>query len=72
MHAAADTNLEAVASELRFIRRHVQTIECTRGDDFECVDQIVLSVNEALAALEAHALSLSPDATDDLSLPEAA
>lgn len=72
MADTADKNLTLIAAELKFIRRHVQSIECSRGDDFETVDEIVMAVQSALAALEEYELGLQPDATDDLSLPEAA
>jgi hypothetical protein len=59
---AEDNNLKLIESELKFISRHVQTIEGAGGSDFEAVDEICLAVNSALRALAEYKLSLQPDA----------
>jgi hypothetical protein len=53
-----DKNLRTIAQELRFIGRHVQTIEGVGGPDFEAVDEIAMAVNSALRALNEYKLSL--------------
>ena len=65
MYAAADKNLKLISQELAFIRRHVHTIECSRGEYFETVDRIALAVQSALEALDEYKLSLEPEVTEE-------
>jgi len=65
MQSTEDKSLHTVAAELRFIGRHVQTIECSRGCDFEAVDEIAMAVRAALDALEKHQSPVQPDVTGE-------
>ncbi len=69
MHTAADKHLSALEKDLRFITREVSGLSTS---DFESVDAINAALRDMKAELEALRLALAPDATDDLSLPEAA
>lgn len=60
MQTARDKHLQIMEHELRFISRHVQTIEGAGGSDFEAVDEICISINSALRALSEYRLSLHP------------
>lgn len=57
---AADKNLSLIESELKFIRRHIQTVEGAGRSDFEAVDEIGMSVESALLALFEYRLGLEP------------
>lgn len=67
-----DKSLSLIAHELKFIRRQIQQVEGAGRSDFEIVDEVGMAVESALQALEEYELSLQPDATDELSLPEVA
>lgn len=71
----ADKNLRLLEQELKFIARHVQTIEGANSHDFETVDEIAMATNSALRALAEHNLSMQPAAEEipaGVALPEAA
>jgi hypothetical protein len=73
--ALQDTNLKLIETELRFIGRHVQTIEGAGGSDFEAVDEIGMAVESALRALAEYKLSIQPASEEipaGVTLPEAA
>jgi hypothetical protein len=57
MHAAEDTNLKLIETELRFISRHANNLPT---DDHESVHEISLAVNSALTALAEYRLGLQP------------
>lgn len=70
----ADKHLQILEQELRFIARHVQTIDGT-GADFDKADELAVVTNSALRALAEYNLSLQPDAEAvpaGVALPEAA
>lgn len=56
MNAAEDKNPTLIENELRFIRRHVQSID----GNFDAVDEIGMAVESALRALHEYNLSLQP------------
>ena len=60
MATLEDRNLSLIETELAFIRCHVQRIEGAGREDFETVDEIGMSVESALRALEEYKLSLQP------------
>ena len=58
---ASSADLKLIRHELNFIGREVQNREI----DFEALDEIGRSVQNALAALESHELSLLPEVEDE-------
>jgi hypothetical protein len=48
----ADEYLAIIEHELAFIGRHLQRIEGAGSDEFETVDEIGISIESALRALE--------------------
>lgn len=58
------SNLETIKRELAFITRTLSNGYL----DFDTVDELCKSARDARAALEAHELSLQPEATEDLAI----
>lgn len=69
MTTDANKSFNNIANDLRFIAREVNALPTS---DYEAVDAINAALCDMKAELEALRLALAPDATDDLSLPEAA
>lgn len=61
MHAE-DKNLQLIESELKFIARHVQTVE----GNYVVVDEVAMAAESALRALHEYKLSIQPDTTEEI------
>ena len=66
---ATNKTLNSLAADLRSIAHMVNSLQTS---DFETVDEIQAAIQSAKAELESLRLALAPEATDDLTLPEAA